>query len=83
MNFGMLWYDNNPKRDLGEKIERASSYYEKKFGRAPNECVVNPAMLGNGKEKSQALKVTSSATILPNHLWIGFDTRVKQVGKSV
>lgn len=83
MNFGMLWYDNNPKRNLGEKIERAATYYEKKFGRAPNECVVNPAMLVNGKENPQALKVTSSPTILPNHLWIGYDTRVKQAEKSV
>lgn len=45
MKIGMLWYDNDPKADLGLKIERAASYYQNKYGRTPNLCFVHPSML--------------------------------------
>ncbi len=32
---GMLWFDNDPKRSLEEKVEFAAAYYEKKYGRKP------------------------------------------------
>lgn len=82
MNFGMLWFDNNPKTGLAEKIEQASAYYRKKYGQIPNQCIVNPDMLKNEKAKSPTVKLTASPTILPNHLWIGFNTSLKQAGKS-
>ncbi|MCH7480460.1 MAG: hypothetical protein IIC79_03600 [Chloroflexi bacterium] len=82
MNFGMLWFDNDPKTGLSEKIEKASAYYRKKYGQIPNQCVVNPSMLSDGEVNSPDLKVSASPTILPNHLWIGFNTAIKQAGKS-
>lgn len=82
MIIGMLWYDNDPKIELSEKIEEASAYYRKKYGQSPNQCVVNPAMLIDGKIKPSDLKITSSPTILPNHLWIGFTNDIKRAGKS-
>lgn len=78
----MLWFDNDPKTDLSEKIEAACAYYLNKYGEAPNQCVVNPVMLPDDEIKSFGLKITASQTILPNHLWIGFNTAIKQVGKS-
>lgn len=82
MNFGMLWFDNDPKMDLTEKIEEASDYYRKKYGQTPNQCMVNPTMLPEGKVQSSTLKITASPVILPNYLWIGFDTAIKPAGKS-
>lgn len=82
MNFGMLWFDNDPKTRLSDKIEQASAYYLKKYGHTPNQCVVNPGMFPKDQEASFGIKVTSSVTILPNHLWIGYNAAFKQAGKS-
>jgi len=45
MNTGMMWYDADPKTTLSTKVERAAEYYERKYGRRPNTCLVNPRML--------------------------------------
>jgi hypothetical protein len=76
MNIGMLWFDNDPKVDLPQKVTRAADYYRKKYGEAPTLCYVNPAMLdkdaaGKGEKPAVPVEVKSSATIMPNHLWIG------------
>ena len=56
MNAGMLWFDNDPKTALSTKIEKAANYYQKKYGRKPNLCLINPNSL-NG-EKSGDGKIT-------------------------
>lgn len=71
----MLWFDNDPKTELPEKISRAAEYYRKKYGRQPNLCVVNPRMLGAQRPKSGRMVVETSAVIQPNHLWIGVESR--------
>jgi hypothetical protein len=48
MNVGMLWFDNDIKAELAAKVERAASYYRKKYGIAPTVCFVHPSMLANG-----------------------------------
>lgn len=45
MNVGMLWFDNDNKRALNAKIERAAEYYRNKYGRSPTLCFVHPSML--------------------------------------
>ena len=45
MNVGMLWFDNDTKSELDQKIERAALYYRKKYGKVPNLCFVHPSML--------------------------------------
>jgi hypothetical protein len=45
MKIGMLWFDNDPKAELKVKIERAASYYSKKYGRTPNLCFIHPSMV--------------------------------------
>lgn len=78
MNIGMLWFDNDPKAEIGIKIERAASYYRNKYGKAPNLCFVHPAMLGaepaekpEGGMKNGTIEVRSYRSVLPNHFWIG------------
>lgn len=81
MNVGMLWFDNDPKADLTNKIERAATYYRGKYGRSPNICYVHPSMTGgaaNGREGSEPLRaggveVRTTRSVLPNHLWIGIN----------
>lgn len=56
MNIGLLWFDNDPQTALKTKVDRAADYYQRKYGRSPDLCVVHPSMLG-GKTHSDG-KVT-------------------------
>lgn len=72
MKVGMLWFDNSKQRDLDTKIERATSYYEKKYGQKPNVCFVHPSMVAEEeKPQAQGIEIRSMTTVLPNHFWIG------------
>ena len=82
MDVGMLWFDSNKMDKLETKIRRASSYYKKKYGQAPNLCFVHPCMLaidGGSPEdekvthpKTAGLELRCSKSLLPNHFWLGF-----------
>jgi hypothetical protein len=82
MNLGMLWFDNDPKTELAEKIKTASTYYRKKYGSSPNLCVVNPNMTNGKKLNAGNVEVETSKSILPNHLWIGINGTVKKIDPS-
>ena len=78
MNIGMLWFDNDAKSDLPEKVNRAASYYLDKYGKQPNICFVHPSMTqakSNGKSLiSGDIEIQLTKTILPHHFWIGIQT---------
>jgi hypothetical protein len=71
MNSGMLWFDDDPKVDLKAKIIKASVYYHKKYGQAPNLCLVSPSVAAEVQNNSVPIKVQISQFILPHHFWIG------------
>ncbi|MEN8173330.1 MAG: hypothetical protein ABFS03_10675 [Chloroflexota bacterium] len=85
MEVGMLWFDNSNEEKLEIKIQRAKSYYKKKYGQTPNLCFVHPSMFKinkptprdeNEPEKSVQLKevgleLRSSKSLLPDHFWLG------------
>jgi hypothetical protein len=71
MNFGMLWFDNNPASDLAQKVDRAAGYYQQKYGKAPTTCLVNPKMLVDGDPKGCSLDIKTNQIVLHHHLWIG------------
>ncbi len=84
MKVGMLWFDDDPKRPLSEKIERAAQRYQEKYGATPNLCYANPRTVGDGestltvrmpagKSGKTARQVTlkQARSILPNHFWLG------------
>jgi hypothetical protein len=70
MNVGMLWLDDDSKRPLEEKVLRAVEYYEQKYGRPPELCLVNPEMLAQKKEVGR-IEVRPLRTVLPHHFWLG------------
>lgn len=72
MKTGMLWFDNDPKAQLSEKVRRAADYYAKKYGQVPNICFVHPSMVGEEIVRTKSLEVRPSGLVLPNHFWIGF-----------
>jgi hypothetical protein len=74
MNIGMLWFDEDPSLSLLSRVERAATYYQAKYGRQPNTCVLHPKTLGEIDPKSLPLvKVMTSVTVLPEHFWMGLE----------
>lgn len=73
MNEGLLWYDDDPGRDLAEKIGRAARRYRQKFGTSPDVCYVHPSALGgNGKvRKVGEVSVAPLPSVLRHHFWVG------------
>lgn len=76
MNTGMMWFDNDPKTALIEKVTRAAEYYRSKYGRAPDVCLVNPGMLKEPMLHAGQIQVRPMRTVLPGHLWIGVDEKL-------
>lgn len=75
MHTGMLWFDNDAQSTLSVKIQKAMDYYSKKFGRAPEICLVNPNILDKGQTQLTLVKITIRAyrPVMPNHFWIGVE----------
>lgn len=78
MNTGMLWFDNDPKTALDVKVRQAADYYRHKYGRTPDLCLVNPAILATaqaqaGADQASRISIRPLRSILPGHFWIGVD----------
>ncbi len=84
MKSGMLWFDDDPKRSIEEKVERAAERFREKYGVVPNLCYANPRTVESGQRaialklaagnsgKGQAcVAVRQARSILPNHFWLG------------
>ncbi len=76
MNIGMMWFDNDPKTALLEKVEQAAAYYREKYGRAPDLCLVNPKMMTEPELRAGRVVVKALRAVLPGHLWIGVEEKI-------
>jgi hypothetical protein len=91
MNIGMLWFDNDQKKELTVKVERAAQYYRNKYGKKPTLCYVHPSMLPEAGDANHAddnpdeeaglvtagVEVRTNQSVLPNHFWIGSNGKSK------
>lgn len=80
MDIGMLWYDDDAKRTLEEKIKRACEFYRSKYGRPANTCYVHPTMLGAtpleqtfSTVRVEGVHIRPNGTVIKNHLWLGVE----------
>lgn len=72
MRVGMLWLDDDRRRGIDERVDRAAAYYRGKYGRKPNLCIVHPSTLGEEVyHGSGEVEVRTSISVLPDHLWLG------------
>ena len=71
MHTGMLWFDNS-QTTLLIKIQKATAYYHKKYGRVPDLCLVHPNMLKDTKLE-EGITVRPYRPVLPGHIWIGIE----------
>ncbi len=77
MNTGMLWFDNDPKVDFVTKIQRATEYYQHKYGQKPDLCYVHPSMIGEKPTRNPGIEVQGNQMVLPNHFWLGIKTAAR------
>lgn len=75
MNSGMLWYDNDPKTELNNKVSQAAAYYKKKYGHTPNMCYVHTSMLTDKSAKAGSINIKTTKSILPHHFWLGVNEK--------
>ncbi len=78
MRVGLLWFDDDPKKEVSLKVKEAAERYLEKFGRRPNLCYVNPATppLPRDPAKKEGvhldgLRLLSSPLVLPDHFLVG------------
>ena len=71
MNTGMLWFDNDPKRALAEKISEAAAYYLKKYKVTADMCMVNPKAVVEPMVEVPGITVRPMRAMMPGYLWIG------------
>ncbi len=76
MHTGMLWFDNS-QTALAVKIQKAVDYYQKKYGRNPDLCLVHPSMMEKNQRQLEIDKMTVRPyrPVLPGHIWIGIEDK--------
>lgn len=75
MHTGMLWFDNS-KSTLDAKIQKAMAYYQKKYGRIPDMCLVHPSLVDpKSPVDIKGLTVRPYRPVLPGHIWIGIEEK--------
>jgi hypothetical protein len=76
---GILWFDNNPKTNLQQKVDVASNHFKKKYGVIADTCHVNPSVFSGTdvltfvETKNGNVSIVQDRAILPGHLWVGVD----------
>ncbi len=67
---GLLWFENDPRISLPDKVKHAAEYYFRKFGRHATCCYIHPK---NGIAESALLdiRVIPSPTVQPNYFFVG------------
>ena len=79
MKVGLLWFDDDPRKQLEEKVLRAATHYERKYGQPPNLCFVHPSTFnGRGKKdrlRANGVEIRSGRSILPDHFWLGISDK--------
>lgn len=80
MKTGLLWFDDDSRKELDEKVLRAAAHYERKYGQAPDLCFVHPSAFDNGDgkrgkqdevKKAGEVEIRPGRSVLPHHFWLG------------
>ncbi len=67
VNLGWLWFDDDPKTSLDEKVTLASTRFRQKFGRLPRVCYVSQKVLGDLQLAPSHVQVRTASNVLPGH----------------
>ena len=77
MNTGFLYFDNNQKLSMLQKILNAQANFEKKFNHKAEYCLVNRGDAENIDletiSKTTKLIVRTYRFVMPKNFWVGFE----------
>ncbi len=73
MREGLLWFDNDPKLRLAEKIGQAATRYQARFGRRPTTCYLNDRDFDGQTEEVNGIRLRPVANVRPHHFWVGVE----------
>ena len=67
----MIWFDNDPHKNINEKIRLAVQYYQSKFGSQPTLCFLHPKLREKFLESESDVEVEFNLALSPDHIWVG------------
>ncbi|MFN8453548.1 MAG: hypothetical protein U0401_02575 [Anaerolineae bacterium] len=73
MREGLLWFDNDPKHKLADKVGQAAARYQVRFGRRPTLCYLNERDFAGETEEMNGIRLRPAPYVRPHHLWIGVE----------
>ena len=73
MQEGLLWFDNDTRRKLADKIGQAATRYQVKFGCQPTICYLNTVDFNDQVEAVNGIRLRPAANVLRHHLWLGVE----------
>jgi hypothetical protein len=76
MATGMIWFDNDPCKNINDKIKFAVQYYQMKFGSDPTVCFLNPKFQGKLLEEDSKIEFNFNLGLSPDHIWVGLKQRI-------
>lgn len=71
MDIGMLWYSDDRKQTVEQKVMQAAVFYSRKYGLQATECHIHPRTLGAGPDHVGLVRLVADSTIVQDHFWLG------------
>jgi hypothetical protein len=71
-----VWFDDNPKKPVGKKIDEAVLRYRQKYGKKPSLCMLSEKVqVGDFTTLASSLEieVKTAKNVPQNYFWIGRD----------
>jgi len=73
MKEGLLWFDNDPRRKLADKVGQAATRYQMRFGRRPTVCYLNVAEMNGEAGEIKGIRLQPASNVLRHHFWVGVE----------
>jgi hypothetical protein len=73
LKMGLLWFDDNPKRPLAEKLDEAAERYQERFDKWPTLVHLNPTQAEGLSVKYKRLRVFGDEHLRRNYFIVGVD----------
>lgn len=67
VSLGWLWYDDDAKSSLEDKVARAAERYQARFGRPPRLCYVHRGSVSEPGVICGRLQLRGAGNVLPHH----------------
>jgi hypothetical protein len=73
MEQGLLWFDNNPNRDLTEKVRQAAARYQARLKQQPTVCYICKTESTENPQAVGRIVIKTAPYVRPNYLLIGVE----------